>query len=72
MIIDYRRRPKYGRPSGILCAGPGVIGKTKGYMGMTWRLKVQGVVIAVFVLATLALASGAQWVDAFSTFDLGW
>jgi hypothetical protein len=41
-------------------------------MGMTWRLKVQGVVIAVFVLATLALASGAQWVDAFATFDLGW
>lgn len=31
---------------------------------MTWRFKVQGVIIAVLVLGALALASGATWVDA--------
>jgi len=36
---------------------------------MTWRFKVQGVVIAVLILAALALAAGATWVDEF---DLGW
>jgi hypothetical protein len=36
---------------------------------MTWRLKVQGVVIALVVLAAVALASGAAWTDAL---DLGW
>jgi hypothetical protein len=36
---------------------------------MTWRFKVQGVVIAVLILATLALAAGATWVDSF---DLSW
>ena len=33
---------------------------------MTWRLKVQGVVIVVLVLASLALAMGATWVDTAS------
>jgi hypothetical protein len=36
---------------------------------MTWRLRVQGVVIAIVVLAAVALASGAAWTDAF---DFGW
>jgi len=33
---------------------------------MTWRLKVQGVVIVVLVLVSLALALGASWTDASS------
>ena len=40
---------------------------------MTWRLKVQGVVIAVLILGALALAAGATWVDGYtdaSFFDL--
>ena len=35
---------------------------------MTWRLRVQGVVIAVLVLGALAVASGATWTDLFSSF----
>lgn len=31
---------------------------------MTWKLKVQGVVIAILVFASLALALGASWTDA--------
>jgi hypothetical protein len=38
---------------------------------MTWRFKVQGVVIAVLILGALALAAGATWVDSFD-FGLGW
>ena len=38
---------------------------------MTWRLKVQGVVIAIVVLAAVALAAGAAWTDVV-TFDWGW
>lgn len=30
---------------------------------MTWRFKVQGVVITILVLGALALAAGASWVD---------
>ena len=30
---------------------------------MTWRLKFQGVVFALVVLAALAIAAGAGWVD---------
>jgi hypothetical protein len=59
--------------------------KQRGISGMTWRLRVQGVVIAVLVLAALASASGADWspswtdsfsgvsswTDAFSTL-FGW
>jgi len=33
---------------------------------MTWRLKVQGVVIVVLVLVSLALALGASWTDGSS------
>ncbi len=36
---------------------------------MTWRFKIQGVVVALLVLGALALAAGAQWVDAFSSLD---
>jgi hypothetical protein len=36
---------------------------------MTWRFKVQGVIIALLVLGVLAVASGATWVDdSFSFF----
>jgi len=38
---------------------------------MTWKLKLQGVLFAIVVLATVALATGAAWTDAFS-FDWGW
>ncbi len=39
---------------------------------MTWRLKVQGVIIALLVLGALAMAAGAQWTDdSFSSF-FGW
>jgi hypothetical protein len=37
--------------------------KQRGKLGMTWRLKVQGVVFVVIILAVLALAAGATWVD---------
>jgi hypothetical protein len=30
---------------------------------MTWRIRVQGVCLALLVLGALALAAGAQWVD---------
>jgi hypothetical protein len=30
---------------------------------MTWRFKVQGVVIALLVLGALAVASGASWIE---------
>ena len=36
---------------------------------MTWRFKVQGVVIAVLILGALAVASGAQWIDQY---DFSW
>ena len=39
---------------------------------MTWRFKVQGVVIAVMILGALALAAGATWVDDFGGFSWGW
>ena len=32
---------------------------------MTWRFKVQGVVIAILVLAALAMAVGAQYTDSY-------
>jgi hypothetical protein len=33
---------------------------------MTWRFKVQGVVITLLVLGALALAAGANWVESYS------
>jgi hypothetical protein len=30
---------------------------------MTWRFKVQGVVLGLVVLGALGLAAGADWVD---------
>ena len=36
---------------------------------MTWRFKVQGVVIAVLILGAVALAAGASWVDSY---DIPW
>ncbi len=37
--------------------------KQRGKLGMTWRLKVQGVVVAVLILGALALAAGADWIN---------
>ncbi len=45
--------------------------KQRGILGMTWRMKVQGVVIAVVVLAALAMAAGAYFIDADFSF-LAW
>ncbi len=36
---------------------------------MTWRVRVQGVVITVAILAMLAVASGADWVDQLAGFS---
>ena len=40
---------------------------------MTWRIKVQGVIIALLLLGALATAAGAQWTDGgdFASF-FGW
>lgn len=38
---------------------------------MTWRFKVQGVVVAILVLGALALAAGAMYIDDSFSF-LGW
>ena len=35
-------------------------------MGMTWRVRVRGLVIVVGSLAVLAIASGADYIDLFS------
>jgi hypothetical protein len=35
-------------------------------MGMTWRVRVRGLVIGFGILVALALASGADFTDAFS------
>ena len=37
--------------------------KQRGKLGMTWKLKVQGVVVAAMVLGAVALAAAADWVD---------
>ena len=39
---------------------------------MTWRFKVQGVVITILVLGALAVAAGAQWIDSSDFGWLGW
>jgi hypothetical protein len=36
---------------------------------MTWRFKVQGVVFSLILMGALALAAGAQWVDAVAGLD---
>jgi hypothetical protein len=38
---------------------------------MTWRFKVQGVVVAIVVLTALALSAGAAWTD-LGFFDWAW
>jgi hypothetical protein len=35
-------------------------------MGMTWTVRVRGLVVAFAVLAALAIASGADWTDSFN------
>ena len=39
---------------------------------MTWRFKVQGVIISIVVLAALAMAMGATWVESIDFGSLGW
>jgi len=39
---------------------------------MTWRFKVQGVIISIVVLAALAMAAGATWVENIDFGSLGW
>ena len=53
----------------ILPSGPGSDRKNKGVgLGMTWG-KVQRVAFALMVLGLLALASGANWVEAMAALD---
>ena len=37
--------------------------KQRGKMGMTWRFKVQGVVLSLAILGVLALAAAADYID---------
>jgi len=37
-------------------------------MGMTWRVRVRGLVVVVATLAALAIASGADWIETLSRF----
>ncbi len=37
-------------------------------MGMTWKLKVSRVAVALAIVAALAVASGANWVDNWYSF----
>jgi hypothetical protein len=37
-------------------------------MGMTWGIKLQRVALAIGVVAALAMASGAQWIEFSSWF----
>jgi hypothetical protein len=40
---------------------------------MTWRFKVQGVVVGLFVVGGMAVASGAGWTDLWALLSsLGW
>ena len=41
---------------------------------MTWRFKVPGVVTVIVVLAALALAAGASWIEGMAGVDAfaGW
>jgi hypothetical protein len=34
-------------------------------MGMTWRVRVQGLLVVLMMLGMLALAVGADWIDSF-------
>ena len=38
-------------------------------MGMTWGTKIRGVAIALAVVACVALASGADWINIFAGFS---
>jgi hypothetical protein len=60
-MLKYDRAPAYFPPD------LAQLEKQRGKLGMTWRLKVQGVVIVVLVLVSLALSMGAAWIDASST-----
>jgi hypothetical protein len=41
-------------------------------MGMTWKVKVAKVAMALAIVAALAVASGANWVDDVYSFLGGW
>jgi hypothetical protein len=54
----------------ILPSGPGSDRKNKGVgLGMTWGVKFQRVAFSLMVLGLLALASGANWLDAACWLD---
>ena len=38
----------------------------RGWVGMTWGIKVRRLAFVLIVTGALALASGANWVDFFS------
>jgi hypothetical protein len=38
---------------------------------MTWRFRIQGVVLTIAILAALAMAAGANWTDASDTWFAG-
>ena len=37
--------------------------KQRGNLGMTWQLKVRGLLFGLGVLGALSMATGAMWVD---------
>ena len=41
----------------------------RGRARMTWGIRIQRLAFALIVVASLALASGANWIDLF---NLGW
>ena len=66
MKLEWSNTPGFPH---TLCRTWLILEKQRGKLGMTWRLKVQGVIIALLVLGALAMAAGAQWTDdGFSAF----
>ena len=42
--------------------------KQRGKLGMTWRYRVQGVVLTLVVLGALAIAAAANFIDGGDVF----
>jgi hypothetical protein len=62
-MLRYDRLPAYFGPD------LAELEKQRGKLGMTWRFKVQSLVFTLILMAALALAAGATWVDAVAGLD---